>query len=444
MRGPRPGARLALLALLALCVEFAAGCATYSESLLGVRKATDAGNYAVAIDELDRFVGSSASAAIPADLGRDGPLALLERGVLLQAEERFGDSARDLSAADEGLEWLDLSANALDTIGEYVYSDSVGPYQAPQSERLALNAFNLLNFLVRGDLSGAAVEARRYTVLREYFDANEIEQRSPLGAYLAGFVFERRGEGDRALRYYDEALAAGTPSEALATPVARLATRFPYRTARLAALLETMTERAAAPGSELLVVVATGRVPYKVPERMPIGAAVGIAGTLVTGNLGWLERGATKVVVYPELVPGARGRGPRSVRIDGVPATARSVDDIAGAVRREYEVLKPQILAAALSRLIARAAASEGVRAAARDGGALGSLAASLVEGALVALDRPDTRSWTLLPAQVFVARVAVAPGEHAVEVVLAGETRRYSVEIPADGFAAVVVTAPR
>lgn len=438
---PSPGARLALLGL---CVELAAGCATYSESLLGVRKATDAGDYASAIDELDQFVGAPASAGPPSELGRDGPLALLERGVLLQAEERFGESARDLSAADEGLEWLDLSANALATIGQYVYSDSAGPYQAPPSERLALNAFNLLNFLVRGDLSGAAVEARRYTVLREYLDASEIEQRSPLGAYLAGFVFERRGEGDRALRYYDEALAAGAPTEALAAPVARLAARFPYRSARLRALIEKTPAAAPAAGSELLVAVATGRVPYKVPKRIPVGAAVGLAGTFVTGDLAWLDRGVTKVVVYPELVPGPRGRGPRSVRIDGSPAAAWRIDDIAGAVRREYEALKPRILAAALSRLIVRAAASEGVRAAARDAGGWGSLAAVLVEGTMVALDRPDTRSWTLLPAQVAVARVAVVPGEHAVEVELAGETRRYSVEIPANGFAAIVVTAPR
>jgi hypothetical protein len=439
--GPSPGARLALLAF---CVEVAAGCATYSESLVGVRDASDAGNYAAAIEELDQHVGAAAADALPTELARDGPLALLERGLLLQADERFSDSARDLSAADAGLEWLDLSDTALGKIGEYVYSDSAGPYQAPPSERLALNAFNLLNFLVRGDLSGAAVEARRYTVLREYLEANEIEHRSPLGAYLAGFVFEQRGEGDRALRYYDEALAAGAPAQTLAEPIARLAARFPYRTERLRRAIADHPTTTRGPSGELLVVVATGRVPYKVPERIPIGAAVGLAGTYITGDLAWLDRGITKVVVYPELVGGPTGHGPRSLRIDGAHAAARLIDDIGGEVRREYAAIKPRILGAALSRLIVRAAASEGVRAASREAGGWASLIAILVEGALVALDRPDTRSWTLLPAQVAVARVAVTPGEHAVEVELFDETRRYSVEVPAEGFAVVVVTAPR
>jgi hypothetical protein len=425
--------RLALSASLAAWVGIPAGCATYSDSLLTARSATDAGDYTGAIAELDRHAK-----------GRDAPLVLLERGLLLQAEDQFEDSARDLTAADEGLEWLDLSDNALHTIGEYVYSDSAGPYRSPPSERLALNGFNLLNFLTRGDLSGAAVEARRYTVLREYMISNEIAHRSPLGAYLAGFVFEHRGEGDRALRYYDEALAAGAPTTALAEPVRRLAATFPYRTERLEELIAQGPAPPQGSRNELLVVVATGRVPYKVPKRIPIGAAVGLAGTYVTGDLDWLDRGVAKVVVYPELVPGPPGRGPRGVRIDGQNAAARLIDDIGSEVRREYEAIKPRIIAAALSRMIVRAAASEGVRAAMDDTGGWASLVAILFEGALAAFDRPDTRSWTLLPARVAIARVAVAPGEHAVEVELTDETVRYQVEVPVGGFAAVVVTAPR
>ena len=132
------------------------------------------------------------------------------------------------------------------------------------------------------------------------------------------------------------------------------------------------------------------------------------------------------------------------MRIDGEPAQARVVDDIGAEIRREYERIKPRIIAAALTRMAARAAASEGVRAASSDTGGWASLIAILFESALVALDKPDTRSWTLLPDQVAVARVVVPPGEHAVEVVLPGETRRYTVEVPKDGFRAVVVTAPR
>lgn len=433
-------------ALVCLAVTAGSGCATYSERLAQAHLDVDGGAYPAAIGALDRAIGAGADDALPSKLGREGPLVLLERGTLLQATDAYDTSARDWSAADEGLEWLDLSGDAIGTIGEYIYSDSAGTYRSPPSERLALNGLNLLNYLAAGDLSGAAVEARRYTVQREYLDGLGVAYGSPLGAYLAGFVFERRGEADRALRYYDEARAGGASPGALREPVTRLLAHSAYRPPGLVALAG---DGGGAPGgpalpTELMVVVASGRVPYKVPERIPVGAAVGLAGTYVTGDIAWLDRGIAKFVVYPELVPGRPGAGPDAISVDGASVPARAVDAIAADVRREYEIAKPRIIAAALSRMIARAAASEGVRAAASDAGGWASVAAILVEGTLVALDRPDTRSWTLLPARVDVARRTVAPGRHEVAVEVSGESRQYSVDVPEGGFAVVVVTVPR
>ena len=441
---PSRGTRFGLLALL---LWVAAGCATYSETLQGARLAADAGDYESATEQVDRQVGAASDKQIPSKLKGDQVLALLERGTLLQAESRFPDSARDFSAGDEGLEWLDLSPDALGTIGEYVYSDSAGVYRSPPSERLALSGFNALNYLARGDLSGAAVEARRYTVMREYLDSREVKYGGALGAYLAGFTFERRGEGDRALRYYNEALVAGASAEALTEPVVRLAAIFPYRTPLIRSMLARGGggKQVAQAPSEILFVIATGRVPYKVPERIPVGVAIGIAGTFITGDAKALSRGVAKVVVYPELVAGPTGNTIRGVSVDGRSVSTHLIDDLAFEVRREYEEIKPRIIAAALSRLIVRAAVAEGVRAASSgQSSAVSSLLAVFVEGALVALDKPDTRSWTMLPASVAAARVPVEPGKHSVVVELAGERRTFSVVVPPSGFATIVVTAPR
>src|SRR6202795_2139963 len=118
--------------------------------------------------------------------------------------------------------------------------------------------------------------------MRVYLASLDITAEGPatLGAYLAGFVFERRGEGDRALRYYEEALAGGQ-LESLDAPISRLARFNPYRGPRLSAVL---ARQKSPPGattlpSELLVVLSVGRVPHKEARRIPIGAAVSIAGT---------------------------------------------------------------------------------------------------------------------------------------------------------------------
>jgi uncharacterized protein len=197
----------------------------------------------------------------------------------------------------------------------------------------------------------------------------------------------------------------------------------------------------------LLVVLNLGRVPHREPRRMPVGAAVGIAGTLFTGNLDVLKYSAAKVIVYPELVNTPSALGPASVRVDGRSVEVEQLTDFGAAIRAEYDEAKPKIIAAALTRLAARAAVAEGIRAGGKkQSDLLGDLLSILFESALVALDRPDTRSWTMLADRVLVARLPVMPGPHTVDVSFGGNGggRSVPVDVQKGGYAAVVVTEPR
>ncbi len=437
------------LALVVLLVATASGCATYIDHLNKATGSASAGNYEEAVSEMNRVLGVGSSDELPSQWSGDRPLTVLERASLQQAQARFRGASRDLSAAEEQLELLDLKTDPVGALGSYIYSDSVKTYLTPPTERLALNAINLLNFLAVGDLDGAAVEARRFQVMREYLASKDIQADGPatLGTYLAGFVFERRGEGDRALRYYDEALAGGR-IESLGGPIARLARSNPYRGSRLSEVLarNPAAKADAAPESELLVVLSIGRVPHREPKRIPVGAAVSLAGTYVSGDVNFLKYGATKVVVYPELVSTPSVLGAAAVDVDGAAVQVEELTDLGAAIRKEYDELKPKIIAAALTRMAARAGVAEGVRAAGRQkGDVLGDILSILFESALVALDRPDTRSWTMLPEHVLVARVPVTQGTHRVAVSFGGSTSRtVSVDVPRTGYAAVVVTEPR
>jgi len=408
------------------------------------------GDYHSAVASIDSALGVSSPDALPTSWKGDYALAVLERSIFLQANEAFADSSLGLSAAEQELELLDLKSDPIGEIGSYVYSDSARTYKTPPSERLAVNAINLLNYLARGDLDGAAVEARRFQVMREYLASLEIEADGPatIGTYLAGFVFEHRGEGDRALRYYDEALNGG-PLDSLAAPVHRLARTNQYRGRNLDAFLaRDVGDERAAGGGEILVVINAGRVPHKVPERIPVGAAIGIAGSILTGDIDPLRYGAGKVVVYPALVSTPSSLGSASVAIGGEPVAVERLVDFGAAIEREYEDAKPRIVAAALTRMAVRAAAAEGVRQAGKqESNVLGDVLSIAAEVVLVALDRPDTRSWMTLPDQVLVARVPVPAGEHEVEVAFSGDPtalRRFRVQVGQGGYTAVVVTEPR
>lgn len=442
----RAGA-LASVALLLACVG--GGCATYSDRMASAMQSTTAGNFTAAIDSINSALDVGSAAELPVTWNGDRTLSVLERGTLQQATTVWDGSARDLSAAEAHLELLDLSSDPVATFASYVYSDSARTYRSPPSERLALNAVNLLNYLARGDSSGAAVEARRFQVMREYLASIGVAATGPstLGTYLAGFVFEQLGEGDRALRYYDEAMASGQ-LQSLAVPINRLARSYSYRGERLAATISKSVdtaERDTAAG-EILVVAGIGRVPHRVPERIPVGAAVGIAGSVLTGDIDPLKYGAAKVLVYPALRSTPSVLGTPTLQVNGQTVELEQVVDLGAAIEAEYEQLKPRILAAAISRMIVRAAAAEGVRAAGKsESQALGDVLSVVAEGVLVALDKPDTRSWMTLPDRFLVARVPAAQGSHQVRISFADGTERiFDVVIDDGGYAAVVVTEPR
>lgn len=458
---------------LCLAGALALGCATYSDKTMAMRELVTAGQYDAGIHELNRFLKVKDADELPTDWKSETSLAVLERATILHAMQEWESSARNFQAAEEQLELLDLRSSA-DEIGRYVFSDAATYYRTTPTEKLSLNAINLINYLARGDVDGARIEAKRFTIMRNYLlDYDPEHAHGAFGSYLAGFVAEREGNWDEALRYYDEALQERElPS--LAEPIARVAKRGSYRSERLLRYLgggvpEVPTPTPTADGApapapapeqpvpvtsdsqpaEILVIIKTGRVPYKVPRRIPIGLAIGLAGTYVTGNTAILEHSAFKVVVFPDLEPAGNLFDTASWMIDGVPVQLDLVSDLGAEIVREFDELKPKIIGSAITRMIVRAAAAEGMRAAGNEANpVVGLLGALAIEGTMVALDKPDTRSWTTLPDRVFIGRARVPPGEHTLEILVAGgggqERHTASVNVGQGGFVVLDVTTLR
>ncbi|MEZ4452826.1 MAG: hypothetical protein R3B09_25415 [Nannocystaceae bacterium] len=457
-----PRRRAAAAATLLLAGALA--CATYSDRTQAARDAAQAGNLEGGERAINKALGLHKSEELPTKWKSETGLGLLERAMILHALGHYKLSSRDLTAAEKQLELLDIARDGAGTLGKYVFSDASTKYKTPPTEKLALNAYNMLNYLALGDLDGAKVEARRFTVIRRYYADHDPENaHGAFGSYLAGYVFERLGDEGEALRYYEEALQERTFDQ-LRAPIARMHARAGVEGPRIRALLAEGTGSAGgpeggsaaapapAPEAELLVVLNVGRVPYKVPKRIPIGAAVGLGAAYITGDTTVLEHSLFKVVVYPDLAESGDLFDHGRLAVDGQSYPLELVTDMGVEIAREYDELRPKIIGAAISRLIVRAVAAEGARAAGKqsknNSGLVGFLAAAAVEGAMVAADKPDTRSWTMLPARVYVARIPLAPGHHVVTLDAAGpggrEGRKAEVDIPAGGFAVLDVTTLR
>jgi len=205
-------------------------------------------------------------------------------------------------------------------------------------------------------------------------------------------------------------------------------------------------DAAAASDAELLVIVSFGRVPAKIAKRIPIGLAL----TYVSGAMSphdidranyLAAQGLVTWVNYPEL---GRPRGNydqpwfaldgRRMPLEGILAVDREA-------ARAWEEARGAVVASAITRMIARVVAGEGVRQAAGEGLA-GALLSLGTQATLTAADTPDTRSWATLPARMAFGRIRLPPGTYWVDLGARGATKRQSVNLKAGGWSVVNLTA--
>ncbi len=421
-------------------------CASHSEHMLPVRTALDSGDPREAIRLLNDEMEVKGDADLPSDMGSDRALFVLDRASIQQSVAQFDRSRRDFEAADKAIDMLDLAHSAGDTIGEYVFSGSSGKYQAPPYEKLLVNTLDMLNYLELRDLNGARVEARRLAVMQRYVVDELNEGDNPvlgLGGLLAGFAFEKSDQVDEALRWYDQALEFGAFS-GLRGPVRALLPRGRFRSPRL----DEVEKQSAAARSlddagegEVVVFVGYGRVPHKVPERVPIGLALTwYSGALAPRDVEAANRLAAQGLVtwinFPTLGRESGTYDFPGCTLDGEPVSLEQAVDVTQQVRAEWKKIEGKVIVSAITRVIARYAAGSLAGAAAGKNGLVGALLSLGTQATLTVLDTPDTRSWETLPARVAVARVRVKAGKHSIVLSARGAARTVEVDVERGGWA--------
>jgi tetratricopeptide (TPR) repeat protein len=429
------------------------GCAGHADKTMAARSALDHGDPNGALKALNEVLEVKSEKDLPEQVAGDNALFLLDRAMVLQELDHYPLSSRDLEVSDKQIEVLDLSANAAADIGRYIFSDDTGPYKAPAYEKLMINTMNMMNYLARSDLNGARVEARRLAVMQKFTHDKGDAAQSLLGpgSYLAGFVFEKSGKPEDALRYYDEALAYGQ-YQSLAEPIRRLSQQAGYSSPRFRELLskvpapEPSTDAPSDDDAELLVIVNFGRVPAKIAKRVPIGLALTYASAFMSpasaAHANQLAlQGLVTWVNYPELGEPRSSYGRPTFMLDGQWARLEGMLAVDQEARRAWERARGAIVASAITRMITRVVAGQATKAAA-GGDTLGTLLSLGIQATLTATDTPDTRNWSTLPARIAFGRVRIKAGSHTVALTAPGGNKKQTVTVPAGGWAVVCLTA--
>jgi hypothetical protein len=374
------------------------GCATYSEEVQDVHEAFYEGRLDEAAAEIEAEIEDEES---------DRDILELEQAIIMQALGRYGESARLLMIADERMEVLDYTNTPVEDVADAIFGFTTAPYRVTPTEKLLINSFNMVNFLALGEYEEAAVEARRARILMTQEESDfGIEREAELAWALAGVSFEmarRWGEAEDAWREVDNKDLRSPPPEGMGS---------------------------------VLVVVQNGKAPLFVE---------GVYFLFVGNHIRRLQ--------LPVMVPRPRAYTRATVSIgDERDLPVPVLLDIQAEVMEAYDDIFPRLLAAAVIQMLPRTAAAEVIRQSLRDSGddaakmVLIEALALGVENLIAELIPVDTRGWTLLPADIRVARVHVEPGNHDVIVDLGGGRARRivtNIDVKAGQLAVVnVVTA--
>lgn len=386
----------------------AAGCATYDERIREVHQAYYGGQQAQALAVLEPQVSGEAG-VFSGGRKADRDLLALELAMVQQAAGRHAEAADLLSEVDDSLEILDYSTTTAEDVSAFLFSSEAATWKASPPERLMVNTQGMLNRLAAGDVSGAAVEARRAHVLLEQVDLPEEELfANRFVRALAAFSLEQAGVAQEA----DDAWMTIQDSPLAPAPGGRPADH-----------------------GTLLVVAQLGKAPIRRERVYAI----------------WIDE-----LVHLLRVPVLMDRPDRfraaRLAIDNQDlGELPALFDLGPHLTQRYEQELPALMAAAATQAVLRGVVAEGVKqgmeSEAEDEGdeAAAAFAGLFTSLFLSELQPADTRCWSLLPQAFHVARQDLPAGRHQVVVGLGGDLERRverEIEVRPGALSVVIVTS--
>lgn len=402
----RPVFLLSILILLS-------GCAGYGDWVRQMEQRIARDDPQAALRVLEERAG---------ERGRDAVLYQLNRAMILRMQGDLRASNAAFEAAKAAIDSV-LAVSVSEQAGAITVNDAQRSYVGEPFERAYIHFYAALNYLDLGDPDGARVEMLQLDALLATF-AGAGQPGAALPRYLAGMIFESRGEWSDALIAYRKALEGyrNYPAEGRIAPPAFLGRDLVRLAGRLG--LDEQAKRWGAefgvsPGeaergageAEIVLLVHAGLAPLKhetgVAAPTPGGRIISVA-----------------MPVYASRRPVVRG----AVLSAGAGVTRTALaEDIEEIARATLDLQYGSVLA----RTVARAAIKH---EASRQAGRENELVGLVVNLAGLASERADTRSWTTLPNRIYLARLPVPSGPSIARVELEGRGGVIeTLEIPVD-----------
>jgi len=401
-------ARVYLLGLIVFCSACAAPSLRYKTE---INNMTAQGQFKEAADKIEAKRTKNYSR-------QDRALAYLDEAVLLHDAGESAKSDELFAQAQDRIEDL-YTVSATKSTGRLLINDLTLPYSVAPFERALTFFYRAMNFLEQDNLSDAAVEARRAAAFLDNLRGSKRKgyNDDPFVQYFASLIFESVGQIDDAR-------------------ICRVNAMDGYH--RMRSLLNIRPPDFPVPANynelaEVIIFHYNGVLPLKKSATIQF-AADKVRGMIFSSSES--RRGG----LDPELSNALRAGSLGAVTIaypvleaqpfvitssfvqtgDGERYKLQKMADLAAAARADLEERKLGMWTRAAARAVVKQAAAAATRKAVNsatndDNQIWGDLAGLFVNAVGSAVEKADTRQWFTLPAQIFMTRLFLPPGEQDI-----------------------------
>lgn len=379
-KGPRKIAGALLLTIflsILLC-----SCASYQTKVSGAVQDLRNGHAQYAADKLKPLAQEE---------GNDQLLYLFDYGTALQLAGNYKESSKVFLEADKLAEYKDYHSISKIT-GSLLVNEEMIQYKGESYEKVLINAYLALNYLLQGDLDNALVETRRLNEKMNFMtkDLDEWFQQNPFARYLSAMIWEDDKKWDDSYIDYYKAYEQDANISYIKEDLIRAA----WRAGREDALAKWQKDY---PGikinpkwkdptyGELVLIYQQGLAPQKFPNP--------------------------DAPILPKLYSRPTRGGSALLLVDGKGvATTEKILDVDYIAKRTLNDVYAQLIAKRAAAIATKAIVAEQIK---KQNEALGDLAFI----AMMLAEKADLRQWSTLPESFQVARVRLKAGKYTINV---------------------------
>jgi len=332
--------------------------------------------------------------------GRDRLLLFMERGLVLHRLGRYEESIGALLHASSLMEQQEVISVGRQT-GSLITSEKITEYKGEYSERLWVHTYLMMDYLLLYRYEDALVEAK------QALNIFKKHSKALVGDYftraIIALCYENLAEPNDAYIEYKKLAGLMPDPSPVASDLYRLSLRLGFMEEAEYYKRYIPKERLPLPSgdqsSELVLFVALGRSPVKVPGNIVVPPSIRFS--------------------FPKYKDRSTGYANMTVLDSAIHIPAISIStNINKVARKSLRNRAARLIAKETARAATKEAIAESVER--RHHFALG----ALLRLAFFIMEEPDTRCWQTLPSSLTLLRLQLEPGRHNIRLVIGGRGR--------------------